>query len=183
MLQNSKRSTGFYGMVSERCRALATCGVKQELIFYGCSCEDGGARFVQSYAEGNGPRKLVFAGSLPFNREHWAPFINQQYPPNYIRLIGLSDYYVRAAPSSPALKLKKTEMRATTDRIPEKITKFCNSRWVPCSRLSTGQSSVTPTHDPAGTIGGIVDDNPAKSSAPGTASCVGGIIPIPFKDE
>jgi hypothetical protein len=65
MLQNSKRRTGFWSMVftAEHCRALATCGVKPELKFYGCSCEDDGARFVRSYAEGNGPRKLVFAGS------------------------------------------------------------------------------------------------------------------------
>jgi hypothetical protein len=92
MLQNSNRSPGFWHMVfrAEHCRVLATCGMKEELKFYSCSCEDGGARFVQSYAEGNGPSKVSFRTRLPFNREHWALFLRQRNPPEYVRLSYMS---------------------------------------------------------------------------------------------
>jgi hypothetical protein len=92
ILNNSKRSTGFRRMIFtvEQSRVLATCGLISELALRYCSCDDDGARFVPSYGEGNGPRKLRFAWRLPFNREHWASFLNQHNPPEHIELIGLS---------------------------------------------------------------------------------------------
>jgi hypothetical protein len=92
MLQNSKRSTAFMGMVFtvEHSRVLATCGLKSELQLINCSGEDGGASFVRSYAEGNGPSKLRFARRLPFSREHWALLLNQQNPPESIELSFMS---------------------------------------------------------------------------------------------